>query len=603
MKTALKRLFALCLCCVMVATVVVPVSATTGFYDSCSTVAANKDREGCGSMQGMAVGSTYMYTAKINSAETKAILSKTNRKTGAVTALKDASTGKGYFTYLGHANGMDVCSLDGSSNLFVATVLTGSNSLVRLKVSGSKATKVGGYTMMYKGKEIAITGVAILSKTSTHVNLLLKKGTTFYTGSVAISAKSGTVELTKAFTLNTSDVLINGTSYDLSSWTGQDFGYHDNTIFVPLWDKEGNPGQSVIAVYDITNASGKIKARSDLSFRIIGKTYAALYEIESCGICPEDGKLYFNTNRRKSASDRNHDAVLVFKEYDFYGCYESYDTVAALKKSNGCGIMQGMAVGSTYMYTAQINDAETKAVIRKTNRNTGEVTILKDSSTGKSYFTYLAHANGMEVCSLDGYSNLFIVTTKTGSNSLVRLKVDGSKATKMGGYTLKYNGSDISMHGVSILSKTSTHVNLLFKRGEDFYTGSVKISAKSGAIELTKVFSINTANVTINGETHDLSSWTRQDFAYHDNQIFVPLWNKAESNQSVVLVYDITNASGTITARSDLSFWVTSEDYTMFEIESCGICSKDGKMYFNVNRRKGTDTNHDAVLVFEDYTY
>ena len=285
------------------------------------------------------------------------------------------------------------------------------------------------------------------------------------------------------------------------------------------------------------------------------------------------------------------------------GYYSSYDTIAAVKKSNGCGIMQGMAVGSTYMYTVQINDAETKAVLCKTHKSTGAITTLKDSSTGKSYFTYLGHANGMDVCSLDGYSNLFVATMLTGSNSLVRLKVDGSKATKAGGYTLKYNGKDIYVTGVAVLSKTSTHVNLLLKKSTTFYTASVKISAKSGTVNLTKAFTLNTANVTINGQVNDLSSWTGQDFGYHDNKIFVPLWNKAQPNQSVIVVYDITNASGKIKARSDLSFRINSKAYTMLEIESCGICPKDGKLYFNVNRRKNSDTNHDAVLVFEKYTY
>ena len=315
MKTALKRVFALCLCLLMVATVVVPANAATlEYYNTYSEIDTIKDKNGCTGMQGMAVGTTYLYTVKIKGDETKATLFKTNRKTGKTITLTNAANGKSYFTYLGHANDMDVCRLNGYSNLFVATMKTGSNSLVRMKVNGSKASKVGGYTLKYNGKEVGVSAVAVLSKTSTKVNLLFKSGVNFFTGSVKISAKSGTIKLTKAFTINTSNVKINGTANDLSSWIHQGFAYHKNTIYVPMYNPKSH-NQSIIAVYNIKNASGEVKANSKLSFRITSSAFKT-FEIESCGICPDNGKLYFNTNRANSSSS-NQDAVLVFKKYAY----------------------------------------------------------------------------------------------------------------------------------------------------------------------------------------------------------------------------------------------------------------------------------------------
>ena len=77
---------------------------------------------------------------------------------------------------------------------------------------------------------------------------------------------------------------------------------------------DGKKNVSIIAVYDIDGASGTIKSDPNLSFRITSSTYSDLFEIESCGVS-SDGKLYFNANRRKSASDHNHDAIMCFKEY------------------------------------------------------------------------------------------------------------------------------------------------------------------------------------------------------------------------------------------------------------------------------------------------
>ena len=89
---------------------------------------------------------------------------------------------------------------------------------------------------------------------------------------------------------------------------------------------------------------------------------------------------------------------------------------------------------------------------------------------------------------------------------------------------------------------------------------------------------------------------------YHDGKIYVPLWGggAGKSNQAIIAVYDITNASGTVTSDPNLSFRITSSAYTGFEIESCDI-SSDGKLYFNVNRWTSSSGNHDAILRFNGY--
>lgn len=99
MRTNRRRISAwiasvLMIVCVIASSVVPASAASTGYFNSYSTVATIKDRSSCSSMQGMAVGSTYLYTVKVNgTTNQKAFISKTNKNTGETTVLTDTSTG------------------------------------------------------------------------------------------------------------------------------------------------------------------------------------------------------------------------------------------------------------------------------------------------------------------------------------------------------------------------------------------------------------------------------------------------------------------------------------------------------------------------------
>lgn len=286
-----------------------PVTPTIECYRNYTTVTNISTVNGCGAMEGIAVGSTYLYTVKINGDNTSAFLSMTNRTTGVTTTLTNSATGTYYFDDLHHANDMDVCGIDGYSNLFITTALTGDGSVVRLQREGSTLIKKGSYTLTYNGSEIAAAGLAVTKVSNGTVYLLTKLGKTIYSGSISTTASSGTIELTKEFKFDVSQVYINGVQKDFTGWLNQGFEYYKNKIFVPLSGDSDNIDSSVILVYDITNASGTIYADPYLSFSITSKTYASKFEIESCGICTGDGMLYFNTNRRKSETDTNYDGV------------------------------------------------------------------------------------------------------------------------------------------------------------------------------------------------------------------------------------------------------------------------------------------------------
>jgi hypothetical protein len=232
----------------------------------------------------------------------------------------------------------------------------------------------------------------------------------------------------------------------------------------------------------------------------------------------------------------------------------------------------------------------------------GTTTLMKNGDNGSTYATYLGHANDVVLSSTDGNYYMFIVTMKAGSTSLVKLKYVGTTYYKVGSYTIKYDGADHSMSGVKITSKDASTINFLFKSGRTFYRGSLPLDATSGTIDLSYGFYLDTEDALVNGsKVSNISSYVTQGFGYRSDTVYFPL---TYNNISIVLVYrNISTASGTINAASDLSFRITSSAYpTLFEIESVGI-GAGSHLWFNTNRKtSSSDTAHDGVHYFNGYT-
>lgn len=104
------------------------------------------------------------------------------------------------------------------------------------------------------------------------------------------------------------------------------------------------------------------------------------------------------------------DAVVA---YEFYG---DYTDVAKIYDYNSCPSIQGLAVGSQYLYTIKINSTDDGAFISMTDKDTGDTQKLYNGDTGGYMFTYLDHANDMDVWGFDGYSQVFVATTKQGAS-------------------------------------------------------------------------------------------------------------------------------------------------------------------------------------------
>lgn len=296
----------------LIASMLLPVTASAAYYNTYADVATLGNANGAYSAQGFGVGSTYTYSVKVNNDNTKAVIYRTKMSDGTTTLMTNGDNGTTYSTQLGHANDMALSTIDGNYYMFIATMNAGSMSLVKLKYVGTTYYKVGNYTIKLNGADKSMSGVKITGKDASNINFLFKSGRSFYKGTLPLTANSGTINVTNDFNINIEDALVNGSKIsNITSYVFQGYGYHNNTIYVPMTYKN----VSIVLVYrNISAASGTITSDPNLSFRITSSAYPDLFEIEGVGIANGD-KLWFNTNRRTAPGDTANDGVHYFKGY------------------------------------------------------------------------------------------------------------------------------------------------------------------------------------------------------------------------------------------------------------------------------------------------
>ena len=282
--------------------------------------------------------------------------------------------------------------------------------------------------------------------------------------------------------------------------------------------------------------------------------------------------------------------------------YGNYETLAMIYNQGDCFSMQGMTLDRTYTYCAKVNtDTDASACIIRTNKSTGDKTVMINSATGGYYFYNLGHANALDTTWIGGCGQLLVTT----GPKLVRLTMSGSYLTTAGTYTATYNGASQSMTAVQIIAASEERVDVLVKTGRTLFTGSLDPTVSSGNIELSKLCTINISSARLKGEIYDFSSYLQQGFDYYDGKIFLPLSGNSQADTSVVLVYDLEGASGELKNDPTLSFRIISGKYAaLFEIEDVAICQETGRLYFSTNRRlSSSDTNYDSCSYFLDYSY
>lgn len=280
--------------------------------------------------------------------------------------------------------------------------------------------------------------------------------------------------------------------------------------------------------------------------------------------------------------------------------YNEYSDVGSTPDTAGTTATQGFAAGSTYLYSVKIRGAEDRAVIYRVNKDTGAREVMRNGTDQASYNTWLGHANDMQIVDIDGAHHLFVVTMTDTGAQLVKLRYEGATYYKVGSYSITLNGAKKAVSGISRAAQSSTSLTFFFKSGLQVYTGSLGLRANTGTIALTPAFKVKTEGALVDGApVADISTFLTQGFFYDQakKMLYFPL---TKENRSIVLVYrNVTPAStGSLTSAADLSFRITSQKYSLFEIEGVGLSG--GRLYFNTNRSNSSG-GFDGVHAFKGY--
>ena len=284
---------------------------------------------------------------------------------------------------------------------------------------------------------------------------------------------------------------------------------------------------------------------------------------------------------------------------------DAFTTIARTHAADGCSSTQGMAVGGDYIYSIQIKSDNSKCIMHRVHRFTGECCLMTDATTRSTIFTNLRHANSMDFRVLDGKDFLLVSV----SDKIIVWEIDGTVLHPYAEFDIRYNGKPFITSAMNVYKIEEDTITFLFKWGRTLSTGSIARGVRSGVIDATVLCQLDVSRVPLNGGEQDFSSFVNQGICCEGDIVLIPITGNhkdATINQAIILGYDISRADGTNTLQPepDLVFHMICEEYPgLFEVEDCDIAD-DGKMYFNANRwlvKWGAD--YDGVLVMNDYTF
>ncbi|MBQ3195376.1 MAG: InlB B-repeat-containing protein [Clostridia bacterium] len=285
-----------------------------------------------------------------------------------------------------------------------------------------------------------------------------------------------------------------------------------------------------------------------------------------------------------------------------------------------CTSMQGMNVGTTYIYTAKRNSDDTYVSIARTNANTGAVSYMNyyssTSATSTSACNSCGHANDLLVVTADSVNYMFVATGKSGK-ALTRLKISGTNLYFTGYFDLvNTNGTSMSASSVRQYKHSGGYFYLLIKNGETFYYCKIADTATGGSsasptkITCYKIFTIDKRNAIFAkssssaGTYANMETWVNQGFFYNSNEktIYVPMFKpNSPINTNVIITFyvgdvltdarmDFSTNKTTLVHPTKTNFYLTAADTGCndLEIESVGFRTGQGttgdlKMYINAN--------------------
>lgn len=284
---------------------------------------------------------------------------------------------------------------------------------------------------------------------------------------------------------------------------------------------------------------------------------------------------------------------------------DAFTTIAKLEGIESCRSTQGLGVGETYLYSIQIKSDNSRAIIHRIHKETGEECRMIDGATGSEIFYNLRHANSADLLVRGGKEYFYISV----SDKIFVYEIDDRTLNLWAEYDLTLDGKPYIAVALTFYRITDREITFLFKNGRTVTCGSIGIDDKTGVIPLTVKCTLDVTRVPLNGEEHDFTPYLNQSFYYHDEIVYLIITGNHSDptiNHSILIGYNVEEAEGNalIQPIPDCVLYLISDKYPgLFEVEDCGV-STDGKMYFNSNGwlvKWGDD--HDGVHVFNDLTF
>ena len=343
-----------------------PAATAPVLRDSAFTeIAKIPTTEGCTGTQGMAVSDDYLYSVQIKTSDnSRAVIHRIDKKTGADTVMTDGATGLSYFSNLNHANCADWGRVNGVEYLYVLA----SAKIIVLRIDGSTLTQCAEYKLTYNGNTFGPGGFALYKVSATQLTFLFKWNgvatqSTISTGSISINATSGNISVTPRGYADLTELPIDESYLTPSGWLTQGMDCVGDMLYLIVTGNhvDATINHSLVIGYDLTKFTGNNRVRPEVKdiLYIVSDNYPGLFEVEDVGF-DRDGKMYFNTNGWKVKNGANSDGVYVMNDF-LIGGLKIYGTVTSMNPGNPMEIrlMQNGVLKQTITLSAQAGSGET----------------------------------------------------------------------------------------------------------------------------------------------------------------------------------------------------------------------------------------------------
>lgn len=234
---------------------------------------------------------------------------------------------------------------------------------------------------------------------------------------------------------------------------------------------------------------------------------------------------------------------------------------ADLYPENGkCAKLEGMAVGSKYIYTAKRSDDKKSVSIYRTKMSTGETVLLKfTNEKDPSYTNKLGYAGDMKVTDINGQTTLMVAT----GTSIVQVKVDNPN--KLLTVQKEYKLNNVQYITSIASDKENNGVFYIRTKKNDDSSGFViyKVNIELSKASSTKTLPLDGNKVCKLVKIADQCSG--QGMAYYKGKLYIGMTTTQvdssgkEYKQNCISIYKIPSSYDEVKVQNKIKLNLTGE--------------------------------------------